>query len=408
VAVVMRVAPPVDFEWLTAPAMVKLWDSGDAPMVESTRKGTEVPNSSRTRRFSAACAGLLLVGAGLTGCGSTDSSGPGGPQPYYKGKTIEIIGTSSPGGGSDTAARLLAEFLQRNIDGNPKVQVVNMQGAGGLEGGNTFVERKSDGLSLLMVSSTATLPAIVGGPQVKYNLADMTSVFFVPSAKVAYTRADTGITGIAQLSDPPVPLTNPGTTPSGNDVDVSAMFEALGVLDKMRTVYGYDGSAEAAQSVVSGETNFNTYGVGSMKRSFQGDIDNGTLKLLFATGVPDGKGGLTPDPNLPDLPTAADAYRILRNGAEPSGDAWKAFMMLREVQAYAMISKSDIPDEAMAALDEGVAKSVTDKDFLASLWKASPYGPVGGEPAKQWTDTLGSLDPSVVEWLRNFIAKQLA
>ena len=49
---------------------------------------------------------------------------------FYKGKQISLIVGSSPGGGYDTYARLLARHFGDAIPGNPTVVVQNMSGAG--------------------------------------------------------------------------------------------------------------------------------------------------------------------------------------------------------------------------------------------------------------------------------------
>jgi len=48
---------------------------------------------------------------------------------FYKGRTVTIVAASSPGGGYDLYARLIARVLGRHIPGNPGVVVANMPGA---------------------------------------------------------------------------------------------------------------------------------------------------------------------------------------------------------------------------------------------------------------------------------------
>ena len=49
---------------------------------------------------------------------------------FFKGKQISLVVGSSPGGGYDTYARLLARHFGSAIPGNPTVVVQNMSGAG--------------------------------------------------------------------------------------------------------------------------------------------------------------------------------------------------------------------------------------------------------------------------------------
>lgn len=62
---------------------------------------------------------LLVAGTivgGLTVAGGTVNAQEA---PYYKGKSITVIVGFSPGGGSDLAARAIANHLSKHIDGNP-------------------------------------------------------------------------------------------------------------------------------------------------------------------------------------------------------------------------------------------------------------------------------------------------
>ena len=49
---------------------------------------------------------------------------------FYKGRTVNIVVGSAPGGGYDTYARIVGRHIGRHIPGNPNVIVQNMPGAG--------------------------------------------------------------------------------------------------------------------------------------------------------------------------------------------------------------------------------------------------------------------------------------
>jgi hypothetical protein len=55
---------------------------------------------------------------------------------FYRGKQINLFVGSTPGGGYDTYARLLARHLARHLPGQPAIVVQNMPGAGGLRSAN--------------------------------------------------------------------------------------------------------------------------------------------------------------------------------------------------------------------------------------------------------------------------------
>ena len=57
-------------------------------------------------------------------------------EPFYKGKTVRIIGSS--GGFYERWARLFARHMGKHIPGNPNIIVQNMPGAGSIIAATTF------------------------------------------------------------------------------------------------------------------------------------------------------------------------------------------------------------------------------------------------------------------------------
>jgi len=111
-------------------------------------------------------AGLFVLGAGvLTAYGQT--SGGDKVEGFYRGKTLNCVVSSEPGGGNDTVARILVPHLARET--GTKVIVKNMTG-GSLEGDNwVYNEAKRDGLTIL---AEGTMPLLLNdllrSPGVQY------------------------------------------------------------------------------------------------------------------------------------------------------------------------------------------------------------------------------------------------
>jgi tripartite-type tricarboxylate transporter receptor subunit TctC len=53
-------------------------------------------------------------------------SAPAAQAPFYEGKTLRVLIASGPGGGTDTAGRLVARYLPKYLPGNPKIVIQNM------------------------------------------------------------------------------------------------------------------------------------------------------------------------------------------------------------------------------------------------------------------------------------------
>ena len=56
--------------------------------------------------------------------------------PFYEGKTINLIVSTSPGGATDVAGRLVSRYLGKYIPGHPNILAQNMAGAGGIVSAN--------------------------------------------------------------------------------------------------------------------------------------------------------------------------------------------------------------------------------------------------------------------------------
>ena len=91
-------------------------------------------------------------------------------QPYYAGKNITMLISTSPGGATDVAGRLVMHHLGKYLPGQPNFIAQNMPGAGGIVAANYLSNiAKPDGLTLLAVNRANYLEQMVGRPEVKLD-----------------------------------------------------------------------------------------------------------------------------------------------------------------------------------------------------------------------------------------------
>ncbi len=67
---------------------------------------------------------------------------------HFRGKTVNFIVGSSPGGGYDLTARLVARFASKYLPGNPSFMVRNIPGGGQLRGLRATMRSRPDGLTV--------------------------------------------------------------------------------------------------------------------------------------------------------------------------------------------------------------------------------------------------------------------
>lgn len=135
-----------------------------------------------------------VVVCNACGGGRMDSSAP------FAGERIEIVVPFREGGGSDTWARAVAPYLQRHLGEDATVQIVNVLGASGVQGGNEFAQRRRhDGLSMFISSGSNTLPYLLGERAVRYDFKEFAGVMGSPAGGVVYVANRLGISDVRGL-----------------------------------------------------------------------------------------------------------------------------------------------------------------------------------------------------------------
>ncbi len=90
---------------------------------------------------------------------------------YFGGKTITITVGFSPGGGYDTFARILAEFMPNYIPGSPKIAVTNLPGGASLLAWQTVMRKTpGNGLDIALFSGGLLTQAILGEKLESFDL----------------------------------------------------------------------------------------------------------------------------------------------------------------------------------------------------------------------------------------------
>jgi tripartite-type tricarboxylate transporter receptor subunit TctC len=177
------------------------------------------------------------------------------PQSFYQGKTINLIVSTSPGGATDVAGRLVSRYLGKYIPGHPNILAQNMAGAGGIVSANYLYNvAKPDGLTILAVNRANYLDQMVGRPEVKLDFRKLNWVGSFNRAPMMITcRKDSGFTTIDTLRA----AKNPARFGEGGTGSISFIFSNLigEILDfKVRHVTGYGSAREIDLGIERGET----------------------------------------------------------------------------------------------------------------------------------------------------------
>lgn len=195
---------------------------------------------------------VLLLMAGILAAAAITAHA----QQQYPSRPVRFIVPFSPGGASDTAARIVGQKLAERL--GQQFVVDNRPGAGGTIGTELAVKAAPDGYTLLMASSTE----LAINPHIYPKLSYDTLRDFVPVALVASTP-------LILVVHPSLPARSPrelvalakarpgqiNYASSGNGSTVHLAGEMLQRAADMRMTHvPHKGSAPAVTSVMNGES----------------------------------------------------------------------------------------------------------------------------------------------------------
>jgi tripartite-type tricarboxylate transporter receptor subunit TctC len=92
------------------------------------------------------------------------------PVDFYRGKVIDYIVATTPGGGYDAYARLIGRYMQKYIPGCTIV-VKNIPGAGHIVGANETFFAKPDGLTIGTFDKGLIISQLIGLKGVRFDMA---------------------------------------------------------------------------------------------------------------------------------------------------------------------------------------------------------------------------------------------
>lgn len=327
---------------------------------------------------------------------------------YYAGQTIRIIIPFSPGGGTDTFGRLIAAHLGNHIPGNPTVVAENVEGAGGLLGSNEFQDRvERDGLTLLTASGHLNLRAFLGLEGLTLDLADLEPVVAAPMGHVtAFNPRAAGVETPEEFLARTEPATKGITDPVGLIESIVAL-EMMGI--EIRAVPGFGGRGDTRLAFERGELMVNTQSTPAYNASVVPLVEEGIAVPLYAIGFIDPDGNPVRDPAAPDIITAPELYEQV-HGEMPSGEAWEAYRVVANLVQNTRGTiwvHADAPEEAKAALREGVDAMVQDPDFLAAAEDIlEGYDIISGEGLDQIRADLEAAPEEVLTWLQDLMTER--
>jgi tripartite-type tricarboxylate transporter receptor subunit TctC len=282
--------------------------------------------------------------------------------PFFKGKTIRIIGGS--GGFYESWARLLARHMGKHIPGNPNIIVQNMLGAGSLIAANyVYNVAKPDGLTLGMFLNTIYLDQLVGRKEVQFSIDKFGWIGSpVGEAMMLYMRADTPyktIADVVKAKEPP----KCGATGTASSSYILAMMLEETIGAKFNSVLGYQGSGDTDMAVEKGEVVCRAHNVSA---HFGREPFNSWHKKNFDRHLV--QSGRKRDPNLPETPTM---YELMDQYKTPELSRRAAQVILAGGEfGRPLLATPGTPQDRLNILRDAYFKALKDPELLAEAKNA--------------------------------------
>ena len=291
---------------------------------------------------------LALIGLWLL-------AAPATAQTDYPTKSVRIVVPSTPGGGTDTFARIVAQHLQAAL-GQPFV-IDNRPGGGTLIGMDAVAQAPPDGYTLYMSPSTTTTMHIVRKSMpydVRKAFAPVTQVVVLPQALIIHPSvpAKTMQEFIALAKRAPGKLTY-GSAGSGTAPHMSMeLLKSMAGLDIQHIPYR--GVLQSLTDVLGGRISGMILNVLTSKPS----VDAGLLRALGVTG-------LTRSEAMPSVPP------IAKSGVP----------RYESLQWFGVLAPAGTPASVVNLLQSKIAEGLRAPEMKARLANDGAEG-VGNTPAE--------------------------
>ena len=287
----------------------------------------------KTRHFLQAVA----AAAALVATGSVSA------QTAFPSQPIKLVVPFGPGGSTDLAARLIAEYGSREL--GQTIVVENKAGAGGSLGMEFVSKAKADGYTLGMatVSTHGANPAVYGS-KLKYDpvkdFAPITNVATTPSVFAVHPKTPAKdmkeFLALAKAQPGKYSFGSPGTGSLGH-ANI-AHFAALAQIELLHVPY--KGAGQAMNDALAGQVDAITDNLPSALPN----IKAGRLRALAVLSE-------QRSPALPDVPTYGEL-----GFPQMGGGGW-----------FGVVAPAGTPPEVVAKLNAAFHKAMQNPEFVKKM-----------------------------------------
>jgi tripartite-type tricarboxylate transporter receptor subunit TctC len=339
---------------------------------------------------------LINLAAAATGSGLAGTAQAQPAEEFFRGKKeLNLITSSSAGGGYDQYSRLVARHMSKYLPGNPNIIVQNMVGGGGIRAANYLynVAPKDGTVFCLIDRGMPTAPLLYGDKSqarfdaVKFSwigsIMRETGMGVLSERSVVKTIAD------AKKYEIFFGSTGPETDPA---MFVRLVNDLLGT--KIKAIHGYKGQPDEFQATEKGELDglFMSGWSGPGRAYVRDQMSRGQMRLLVQMAA-------EKDPQHQDTPT------ILELVTAPEDRQIIALVLGRMTLGRPFIAPPGVPEDRVQLLRAAFRRAVEDPELRAEAERQRlAIDPTWGAEAEDVIKRLYATPPQVVERTRKIVA----
>lgn len=314
-----------------------------------------------------------------------------GQSPFYQGKTITVISSSSTGSAYDIYARLVAQFMGKHIPGNPSFIVQNMPGAGSLIGTNyLYGLAKSDGTVIGALQPSMYFNQLMKQPEAKYDWAKFNWLGSSDkSESLLYMRADSPYKTLADVRKAKEPPKCGSTGPGTSGTYFPKLLEEL-LGTKFTVVSGYKGGAEIDLAVERGELHCRAFTIQAYhsREPYHTWRKKNFAKILMQTGQ-------TRDSRIADTPTIYE----LMNEFKTAESQRRLLPLILAANDFGrpFVAPPTVAPAVVKILRDALLKTLSDPDLLTEAKRKDlDITPTPGEDLQALAKQVMVQPPEVV------------
>ncbi len=305
---------------------------------------------------------------------------------FYKGKTISIV-IGAKTGSLAVAAQLVGRHLGKHIPGNPTVINRQMPGGAHLNAtNNIFNVAEADGLSILAANPNVAMGQLAKLPNIRFDVSKFIWLGSSgPDGSMFSIRASLPFKTFQEMKASGKEFVAGTTGPGSNAHDMPLLLKEFAGLN-IRLVAGYAANSDILLAVERQEAD----AYSALATTIQLAVDRGAVRPLVRSR--------TPVKGWNHLPT---------DKSLASNDTGRSLMAIRGIPqsiGRAFGVRPGTPDDRVAMLREGIAKTLADPAFLAEAEKAKiEMEYISPEQVTKWFGELLNQPPQVLEAMNKYL-----